>query len=93
MENRKAEPILVNPNASDNAKRLMKYMCDIYGTDILSGQYFAGGGTVVICFKAVHFCLSNAHFNHCWRRDGLWKFCFACCGDKCHRCSGNLAYN
>ncbi len=32
------EPILVNPNASDNAKRLMTYMCDIYGTDILSGQ-------------------------------------------------------
>ncbi len=43
MENRKAEPILVNPNASDNAKRLMKYMCDIYGTDILSGQYCDGG--------------------------------------------------
>lgn len=32
------EPVLVNPNASDNAKRLMTYMCDIYGTDILSGQ-------------------------------------------------------
>lgn len=33
------EPVLVNPNASDNAKRLMTYLCDIYGTDILSGQY------------------------------------------------------
>lgn len=33
------EPVLVNPNASDNAKRLMTYMCDIYGTDILSGQF------------------------------------------------------
>ena len=43
MENRKAEPVLVNPNASDNSKRLMKYMCDIYGTDILSGQYCDGG--------------------------------------------------
>ncbi len=32
------EPTLVNPNASDNAKRLMTYLCDIYGTDILSGQ-------------------------------------------------------
>lgn len=37
------EPVLVNPNASDNAKRLMKYMCDIYGTDILSGQYCENG--------------------------------------------------
>ncbi len=33
------EPTLVNPNASDNTKRLMTYLCDIYGTDILSGQY------------------------------------------------------
>lgn len=33
------EPVLVNPNASDSAKRLMTYLCDIYGTDILSGQY------------------------------------------------------
>lgn len=32
------EPVLVNPNASDNAKRLMTYLCDIYGKDILSGQ-------------------------------------------------------
>lgn len=32
------EPVPVNPNASDNAKRLMTYLCDIYGTDILSGQ-------------------------------------------------------
>ena len=33
------EPVLVNPNATDNAKRLFTYLCDIYGTDILSGQF------------------------------------------------------
>lgn len=33
------EPKLVNPNASDNALRLMNYLCDIYGNKILSGQY------------------------------------------------------
>ena len=33
------EPVLVNQNATDSAKRLMTYLCDIYGTDILSGQY------------------------------------------------------
>ena len=33
------DPVLVNPNASENAKRLMTYLCDIYGKDILSGQY------------------------------------------------------
>ena len=37
------EPVLSNQNASDNARRLMKYMCDIYGTDILSGQYCENG--------------------------------------------------
>lgn len=30
---------LVNPNATDNAKRLFSYMCDCYGSYILSGQY------------------------------------------------------
>lgn len=30
---------LVNPNATDNAKRLMSYMTDIYGKKFLSGQY------------------------------------------------------
>lgn len=30
---------LVNPNASDNAKRLMSFLADSYGTKILSGQY------------------------------------------------------
>lgn len=30
---------LVNPNATDNAKRLMSYLADIYGKQILSGQY------------------------------------------------------
>ncbi len=37
------EPVLVNPNATENTKRLMTYLCDIYGTDILSGQYCDGG--------------------------------------------------
>ena len=32
-------PALVNPNASDNARRLMHYLCDIYGRQVLSGQY------------------------------------------------------
>ena len=30
---------LVNPNATDNTKRLMSYLTDIYGKQILSGQY------------------------------------------------------
>lgn len=34
---------LNNPNASDNAKRVMSYMTDIYGKSILSGQYGEGG--------------------------------------------------
>ena len=33
------EPKLVNPEASDHAKRLMAYLCDIYGEKFLSGQY------------------------------------------------------
>ncbi|WP_337099359.1 glycosyl hydrolase [Paenibacillus sp. YIM B09110] len=32
------EPTLVNPNAEDNAKRLMTYLCDMYGKRILTGQ-------------------------------------------------------
>lgn len=31
-------PALVNPNATDNAKRLMTYLADNYGKNILSGQ-------------------------------------------------------
>lgn len=34
---------LVNPNATENAKRLMSYLTDIYGEKILSGQYCDGG--------------------------------------------------
>ncbi|WP_053377061.1 glycosyl hydrolase [Paenibacillus sp. FJAT-27812] len=34
----KVEPKLINPNADDNAKRLMTYLCDSYGTRILTGQ-------------------------------------------------------
>lgn len=30
---------LVNPNATDNAKRLFSYLCDQYGKTIISGQY------------------------------------------------------
>ena len=30
---------LVNPNATENAKRLMSYLTDIYGKQFLSGQY------------------------------------------------------
>ncbi|MBN1777801.1 MAG: extracellular solute-binding protein [Clostridiales bacterium] len=37
------EPALVNKNASDNALRLVHYLCDSYGEKILSGQYCDGG--------------------------------------------------
>ncbi|MGN0326091.1 MAG: glycosyl hydrolase [Lachnospiraceae bacterium] len=30
---------LINPNATENTQRLFSYLCDIYGTKILSGQY------------------------------------------------------
>ena len=33
------EPTLCNPEASENARRLMTYLCDCYGQVILSGQY------------------------------------------------------
>ena len=36
-------PKLCNPNASDNAKRLMSYLTDVYGKNILSGQYCMEG--------------------------------------------------
>lgn len=32
------EPTLINPNATDSAKRLMTYLCDQYGKTVLSGQ-------------------------------------------------------
>ena len=32
-------PVLVNPNASENARRLMAYLCDCYGAYVISGQY------------------------------------------------------
>ncbi len=35
---------LVNENASDSARRLMSYLCDNYGKNILSGQYCDTGG-------------------------------------------------
>lgn len=35
----KVEAKLVNPNATDEAKRLMSFLTDIYGEKILSGQY------------------------------------------------------
>ncbi len=37
------DPVLVNPNATPNTKRLMTYLCDIYGKDILSGQFCDSG--------------------------------------------------
>lgn len=37
------KPTLVNPNASEPARRLMAYLCDQYGEKILSGQYSDGG--------------------------------------------------
>ncbi len=39
----KIDPILVNENASENTRRVMKYLCDIYGTDIISGQFCDSG--------------------------------------------------
>ena len=38
-------PTLINPNASENARRLMNYLCDIYGEYVLSGQYCDRGMT------------------------------------------------
>jgi len=43
---------LINPNASDSAKRLMKYITDIYGKKTLSGQ--SGGGVDSGEFRAVY---------------------------------------
>ena len=34
---------LTDPNATDNAKRLMSYLCDIYGKQTLTGQYCDSG--------------------------------------------------
>lgn len=34
---------LVNPNATQEARRLFSYLCDIYGKQILSGQYCDSG--------------------------------------------------
>jgi|AGTN01.2.fsa_nt_gi Beta-mannanase len=37
-----ARPELVDANATDSARRLMEYLCGIYGDYILSGQYSEG---------------------------------------------------
>ncbi len=37
------EPVLINPNATDNAKRLMAFLCDNYGKNIISGQQSQDG--------------------------------------------------
>lgn len=34
------EPNLINPNADDSAKRLMAYLCTIYGRKMLTGQQY-----------------------------------------------------
>ena len=46
-------PTLINPNATENAKKLYTWLCDIYGTYTLSGQVCDKGlkGTE---FKAIH---------------------------------------
>lgn len=49
------EPKLIHPNATDNTKRLMHYLCDIYGKQMLSGQYCdtgAGGKEITAIRKA-----------------------------------------
>jgi mannan endo-1,4-beta-mannosidase len=43
---------LTNPNADDSAKRLMKYIVDIYGKQVLSGQ--SGEGVSSGDFQAVY---------------------------------------
>ena len=35
----KVEPVLTNPNADDNTKRMFKFLCDVYGKYSLAGQY------------------------------------------------------
>ena len=37
------KPTLINPNATDSAKRLMTYLCDQYGKTVLSGQQSQDG--------------------------------------------------
>jgi len=34
----KVKPSLINPNADNSARRLMAYLCDMYGTKMLTGQ-------------------------------------------------------
>ncbi|UVI31978.1 glycoside hydrolase family 26 protein [Paenibacillus spongiae] len=46
------KPALINPQASVNARRLMKYLCDMYGERILSGQQAPGLNPAEI--KIVH---------------------------------------
>lgn len=35
----KVDPVLSNPNADENTKRLFKFLCDIYGKYSLAGQF------------------------------------------------------
>ncbi|MBQ8200327.1 MAG: beta-mannosidase [Clostridia bacterium] len=37
------EPTLVNPNATEEAKRLMTFLCDNYGKNVISGQQCQDG--------------------------------------------------
>ena len=50
-------PDLVNPDASGSAKRLMKYIVDIYGKQTLSGQ--SGEGVNSGEFKAIHSAIGK----------------------------------
>ena len=49
------EPVLVNPNATENARRLMHYLTDSYGKVVLSGQYCDQGA-----FGNENECIANA---------------------------------
>lgn len=44
---------LVNPRADESARRLMRYLCDVYGKKVLTGQY-ADEGINSDEFKAIH---------------------------------------
>ncbi len=39
----KVDPVLSNPNADENTKRLFRFLCDVYGKYSLAGQYAEDG--------------------------------------------------
>lgn len=52
---------LTNENASDNAKRLYTYLCDVYGEHIISGQQEKNGSH---CYNINSYQQSGADFSH-----------------------------